>query len=240
MKVFPEIHIAIKDVARKILPRQVVCGLRAAKILLRDHGQTKRNAIGICTDSGGNPIPWMTYPVIAFFESYDLSLCEVFEFGSGASTFFWARHCKHVISIEHCSSWYERMRDYQNDKMVILPQFDLSKYPEEINKYGLFDLIIIDGAERFASVKEGLKHIKTNGMIVVDNADWYPNCCKLIRDNGYSQYDFCGFTPLNSFTSMTSVFTKGEIPFSYKEKQNNWVPIGGKPLSSAPYDDAYN
>lgn len=223
----------------KFVPRPLICGLRAAKILLMGYGQTRRNALGNCIDGQGNPIPWMTYSAIDFLKSYDLSACEVFEFGSGSSTFFWAEHCKSVVSVEHYQPWYQKMRQHQNDKIKIIPQYDLAKYPQEIAKYGEFDLIVIDGAERMPATKSSLRHIKPHGIIVLDNSEWYPNCCTMLRQNDFSQYDFCGFTPLNSFTSMTSIFVRGSIPFAYKEKIPHWTPIGGKPLEHFPPDDVF-
>lgn len=230
--------IVIKKLVRYI-PRPLLCGARAAKILLRDYGQTRRNELGNCIDGQGKPIPWMTYPAIDFLKSYDLSTCDVFEFGSGSSTFFWAEHCKSVVSVEHYQPWYEKMRHHQNERITILPQYDLAKYPQEINNYGTFDLIVIDGAERMPSVKASLDHIKPHGIIIVDNSEWLPNCCTLLRQKGFSQYDFCGFTPLNSFTAMTSVFVRGEIVFPYKEKPAHWVPVGGKALDYFPPDDVF-
>lgn len=221
----------------KYMPRSIICGLRAAKILLIEHGQTRRNGFGNCIDAQGKPIPWMTYPAIDFLKSYDLSSCDVFEFGSGSSTFFWAEHCRSVISVEHDQPWFEKMKDFQNDSIKIIPQYDLKRYPEVIHDFGTFDVIIIDGAERILATMSSLGHVKPHSMIVVDNSEWYPNCCALLRKNGFSQYDFCGFTPLNSFTSMTSIFTRGAVPFAYKTKPPHWTPIGGKALDHFPPDD---
>jgi len=221
----------------KYIQRPLICGLRAAKILLSGHGQTRKDRLGNCIDANGCPIPWMTYSAIEFLRGYDLSFCDVFEFGSGSSTFFWAKHCNSVISVEHYQPWFEKMNEYQNNKTTIIPQFDLSKYPEEIHNYTEFDLIVIDGAERMRATQSSLEHIKKHGIIIVDNSEWYQNCCALLRGHGFSQYDFCGFTPLNSFTSMTSIFVRGSLPFAYKPKPAHWTPIGGKPLDHLPPDD---
>lgn len=219
------------------IPRPLVCGLRGAYILLRQRGQTKRDLLGNCVDSEGNPIPWMTYPAIDFLGSYNLSSCAVFEFGSGASTFFWSKNCRSVISVEHFPPWYEKMRSHAHGNITLIPQFDLPSYPAEIHGYGNFDVIVIDGAERMGCVKACLEHISPVGIVVLDNSEWYPNCCAVLRAHGFTQLDFCGFTPLNSFTAMTSVFIQGKIAFPYKPKRQFWTPIGGKPLNYSPPDD---
>lgn len=35
----------------------------------------------------------------------------VFEYGSGGSTIFWAKHCKMVVSVEHDLDWYQKMKN---------------------------------------------------------------------------------------------------------------------------------
>lgn len=55
--------------------------------------------------------PWITYPAIAWLDTYlDRSL-SVFEWGSGGSTVFFARRVKHVVSVEHDPAWYDRVRE---------------------------------------------------------------------------------------------------------------------------------
>lgn len=211
--------------------------LRAAWILVRLRGQTRRDADGNCVDAQGNPIPWMTYPSIDFLDSFDLSACRVFEFGSGSSTFFWAARCRMVCSAEHFEPWFDKMRKRLPGNVTLTRQPDLSKYPEEIHKCGRFDIIVVDGAERLRCVRAALDHLEDGGIIILDNSEWYRHCGAFLRGKGFSQLDFCGFTPLNSFTSVTSVFTKTPISFPYKERRAFWTPIGGKALGHVPPDD---
>ena len=62
----------LKDLVR-FIPRPLVCGLRAAQILLQKRGQTRRDTEGNCTDANGKPTLWMTYSSIDFLDSYDFS-----------------------------------------------------------------------------------------------------------------------------------------------------------------------
>ena len=221
----------------RLLPRTLVCGLRAAWIQVHQRGQTRRGADGNCIDAEGNPIPWMTYPSIDFLDSFDLSACRVFEFGSGSSTLFWAERCRSVCSVEHSECWFEKMRKHVCERITLTKQTDLSKYPDEIHKHGQFDIIIIDGAERMRCVRAALTHVKEGGIVILDNSEWYRNSCAFLREEGFFQMDFCGFTPLNSFTAMTSIFAKTPISFPYKQRRESWAPIGGKALNHARPDD---
>ena len=221
----------------RYVPRPIICGLRAAWILLRQRGQTHKNSEGNCVDAYGNPTLWMTYSSIDFLESYDLSDAQVFEYGSGGSTLYWKNKSKSIVSVEHYAPWFDKMQKHIDEHVQIIRQTDLSLYASEIDHYGLFDIIVVDGAERMACTLKAKEHLKEGGIIILDNAEWYPNCATVLRESGFMQIDFCGFSPLNSFTEMTSIFIKGQIRFPYREKKPHWTPIGGKPLNHFPPDD---
>ena len=229
--------MSIFSLLKRVAPRWLVCGLRAPYILLSKRGQIRRDKHGNSVDSTNDHIPWITYPAIDFLNQYDFSECSVFEFGSGGSTLYWAKRCKSVTSVEHFAPWYDKMQDDMPSNAVVQLTVDLDAYPNVINSYDEFDVIVVDGAERIRCVQSAIAHVKKHGLIVLDNSEWYPNCCTLLRDNGFSQIDFCGFAPLNSFTSMTSVFFKEQINYPYISKPGHWIPLGGKALNESPPDD---
>jgi anti-sigma factor RsiW len=43
------------------------------------------------TLSSEQPVPWLARPVLDFLYQLDLSNARVFEYGGGASTWYWAR-----------------------------------------------------------------------------------------------------------------------------------------------------
>ena len=51
-------------------------------------------------------IPWLTYDAIHFLKDTIKEESTVFEYGSGASTLFWASFNARCISIEHDPAWY--------------------------------------------------------------------------------------------------------------------------------------
>lgn len=226
----------LKDLVR-FIPRPLVCGLRAAQILLQKRGQTGRDTEGNCTDANGKPTLWMTYSSIDFLDSYDFSEATVFEYGSGGSTLCWKEKCKAIVSVEHYAPWFKKMKKHIGENVQIIQQTDLTRYSSEIDKYGLFDIIVIDGAERMSCTLRAKEHLAEGGLIILDNAEWYPNCATVLRESGFTQIDFCGFSPLNSFTEMTSIFIKEYIRFPYIPKPPHWTPIGGKALDHFPPDD---
>src|SRR5207253_3435163 len=52
-------------------------------------------------------LPWFSYAAIDFLQSYLRSEMQVFEFGSGGSTLFFAQQCKSVTSVEDNAHWCE-------------------------------------------------------------------------------------------------------------------------------------
>lgn len=55
-------------------------------------------------------VPWFTYPTVRFLRRHVRPQWRVFEFGSGASTIFFALRCQEVFAIEHDSLWAEKVQ----------------------------------------------------------------------------------------------------------------------------------
>lgn len=64
-------------------------------------------------------LPWMTYDAIDFLTSICGRDMEVFEWGSGGSTLFFAKRCRRITSIEHDKKWSELLSVKLNDLSVI-------------------------------------------------------------------------------------------------------------------------
>lgn len=55
-------------------------------------------------------IPWITFPAIDRLNKIIRPDMEVFEYGSGGSTLFWARRVGNITSVEHDRGWFEKMQ----------------------------------------------------------------------------------------------------------------------------------
>src|ERR1700722_2721923 len=60
-------------------------------------------------DDYHNPLPWVTYSFIDFIKERLNKKHRVFEFGSGNSTYFYAKLAAKVVSVEHDRSWYNKL-----------------------------------------------------------------------------------------------------------------------------------
>ena len=60
-------------------------------------------------DKNGNPLPWCTYSYIQFIEPRLTNAMDVFEFGCGNSTLWFARKVRSVRSVDHDKHWVEKI-----------------------------------------------------------------------------------------------------------------------------------
>lgn len=176
-------------------------------------------------DLNGTEIPWFTYPAYEFINQFNFSEKSVFEWGSGNSSIYFAKRCQLIISIEHDLLWFEK----QSKKMLPNQQlfhFTDEKYYQSILDFNQqFDIIIVDGILREQCLEIVLNKLKNGGMVILDNADRYPEACKKYRDNGFIQIDFHGLGPVNEYAWTTSILFKtfNFLPLSIQPV----VPIGG-------------
>ena len=166
---------------------------------------------GKCVDCEGNPIPWMTYPAISFLEKRLNCNMDVFEYGSGASTLWWAKRVKTVISCEHDFQWYTHVSENTPDNVSL---FYLSLepngvYSKKVSQYpNQFDIIVIDGRDRINCAKNSISALKPNGVLIWDNSDRteYQEGYDILAKNGFKKLDFEGMCPLLLGFSETSIF----------------------------------
>lgn len=175
----------------------------------------------------GKPVPWFTIPSIEYINSLELSDYEVFEWGCGNSTLFWANHAKTVISIEDNSEWYARIKKIAPQNSHILLEKSNAQYINALSQQKKkFDIISIDGIKlRFQCAQQAIKFLKKTGFIILDNSDWHPKTIKFLRDEGFLQIDFCGFYHGNGYTGITSIFLQPTTIIQFRNKIQK--PIGG-------------
>ena len=210
-----------------ILPKRYGVQWRNFEILAKNYGQYNSVRKNSSIDEAGNPVPWYTYPAIEYIKQFDYSDKTVFEWGSGNSTLFWASRSKEVISVEHNRKWFEKINSTKPGNSRIILAED-NEYTNAISNQGKkFDVIVIDGymgygRENCARLAPGL--LKENGLLILDNSDWNAESCRMLREAGFNQVDFCGFSPINSYTLCTSLFFKD---FKFTRISDAILPIGG-------------
>jgi hypothetical protein len=162
-------------------------------------------------DMLGVPLPWMTYSFIAFVEKRLCQQMEVFEYGCGNSTLWWAERVKSVISCEHDYNWYIKVKK-KSPKNVTIYHFgngQKDNYSSAIENSDIFfDIVIIDGENRIACAEKSIRFLKADGIVVWDNSDRieYAEGFAFLYKNGFKQLEFHGTGPINEYRWSTSIF----------------------------------
>jgi len=180
---------------------------------LRDIGWFKSFQLERPVDNNGNPLPWMTYSAIHFFEKRINKDMTVFEYGCGNSTLWWAKRVKNIVSCEHDKAWYDTMNN-KISQNVELHQVDLEyggSYCGKVSDYSMtFDVVIIDGRDRVNCAKNCLNALTDRGVIIWDDSDRaiYQEGFNYLQEKGYKRIDFEGMGPALTFSWCTSIFYK--------------------------------
>src|SRR5262245_9536558 len=70
-------------------------------------GGRKSHETQAALTANGEPLPWYTYPAIAYLAQLDFSGSDVFEYGSGNSSRYWAQRARTVASVESDPAWFQ-------------------------------------------------------------------------------------------------------------------------------------
>jgi hypothetical protein len=161
-------------------------------------------------DKENTPIPWVTYSFIDFIKG-KLNKLKIFEFGSGNSTYFYAKHADSVVSVEHDKEWYDKIVSTKpkNSEMIfceLTTDGDYCRMPVTLKKK--FDILIVDGRDRVNCCKQAVNAISTKGVIVLDDSERerYQEGINFLKDNGFKELPFSGISPGLFYLKSTSIF----------------------------------
>ncbi len=173
---------------------------------------------GFSQDENGNALPWMTYGAIEFLKNNLKKDQQVFEFGCGASTLFFAKKVKKVIGLESNPTWFSIIQNkllqsqHSNVEITLMPDgLTNFSYENFAQNYGTkFDLIIIDSLKRFSCAKNSLNALKPNGAIILDDSErkHYSKIFGFFAENNFTKQDFFGIAPGQLRPKNTTIFTK--------------------------------
>ncbi|WP_160128049.1 O-methyltransferase [Kordia antarctica] len=164
------------------------------------------------------PLPWFTYASIHFITQKLNSSFNVFEFGSGNSTLWFASKVKRIFSVEHDTEFYNQklneLKSFANIQCELIPLGE--GYSDKILDFtNEFDIIVIDGRERVECAKKCLKALKSDGIIIWDNSDRdeYAEGYEHFMKNSFKKIDFRGIGPINHSEWQTSIFYRTDNCF---------------------------
>lgn len=139
-------------------------------------------------------VPWWTFRAIADVEAWIAARggdVRAFEYGTGASTAWLARRCRHVTSVEHDAGFFRAIAPllaHDNIELRLVEprrdsvepaapsgrhgyeHCDFSDYVDAIGN-DRYDLIVIDGRARAACFERARDRLARGGLIVFDNSE---------------------------------------------------------------------
>jgi hypothetical protein len=208
---------------QRLLPRRVSRSLRsigtaflAPFYFAHKTGHFRSSLRSKALDEKGAPIPWYTYPAIELLRNKSFREKSILEFGAGQSTLWWAQQARHVTSFEDNAEWYQYLQPQlpQNTRVHLIDD-RLSNFETLLSPADRFDVIVIDGLDRFIAAAKSLELLAPGGFFILDNSEgwWGPigtfPIMDLFRDAGYARVDLYGFSPGNILPHCTSFFFRG-------------------------------
>ncbi|NEP42454.1 MAG: sulfotransferase family 2 domain-containing protein [Okeania sp. SIO2H7] len=122
--------------------------------------------------------PGFTEGAIKFLKNFfkENPDAKVLEFGSGGSTMWLSKLAGKLVSVEDDVEWYSRVkkglrrqgRENKVDlRLLAKPYYEVCK---EFSK-AEFDLVIVDGSDRFQCLKASVRVLKPGGILMLDDAE---------------------------------------------------------------------
>lgn len=162
-------------------------------------------------DAEGKPLPFISYPAIEFLAHRAQSGMSVFEFGSGASTLWWASRVKSVVSVEHDAAWYREIlqqvpSNVTLDFVALEPGGAYSR--RAVEHGGPFDIVVVDGRDRVNCAVSAVEALSPAGVIVWDDSERerYAEGQQALRRRGFRKLEFVGIGPMEPVKKETSIF----------------------------------
>jgi hypothetical protein len=205
--------------------------LPSFRILSKDQGFGRTLVTKKPERLNGGAIPWYTYPAIEYLDQLDLNGMKIFEYGCGNSSLYFLNRGALVTSVEHDEAWLSQVKNDKHLGHEVILRKDVVSYSQAILESDQeYDIIVIDGIFRNECAESSLKRLSPGGVIILDNADWYTDVSKFLKDKGFFQVDFNGFGPCNKYCWTTSILFPAKNVLSGRLK--NPEPIGGRKLNS--------
>lgn len=162
-------------------------------------------------DANGNPIPWMNFTIIKILEDRLTNDLNIFEYGSGYSTNFYAQKVKAVTSVEYDEEWLEVIRPMVPDhvKLIFRTQDVDSEYCRSIcSTDEKYDVVIVDGRDRVNCIKQSIASLSPSGVILLDDSqrNSYQEGINFALTNGFKALNFEGLKATGSGIDRTTIF----------------------------------
>lgn len=163
-------------------------------------------------------LPWTSWGAIDFLNYRLRKEMVVFEYGSGGSTFFFARRTHRVMSVEDDDVWFRRVglvlsqRAIDNVDLIFREStavpYSSTQYVQSLDSH--YDVILIDGHEhrlgvdRMECFRRAEQFVRPGGMIVLDGAWKFP--LDITQTRAKDADVFSGVGPGRKWVTRTDIY----------------------------------
>lgn len=176
---------------------------------LKQYGWFKSFHAKQSIDFNGNPLPWYTYPFILFLKPRLEADFQVFEYGSGSSTRWYAARVGHITAVEHDHDWIAQIKPKLPTNAEVLERPLGDSYVKSVQSTGVkYHIIVVDGRNRVKCAKYAADFLRPDGVLILDNSEreWYTCAKEYLAEQGFRRLDFIGMAPIVGIETCTSVF----------------------------------
>lgn len=171
-------------------------------------------------------LPWITYRAIRYIKPR-IRDANVFEYGAGTSTLWFAENAKSVLSVENDPTWSSRVADQLSARANARLEHLSNEldFITSVDKHSPFDLYVVDcqsraeyrrstDALRSDCLLRTFEHANAGALFIIDNTDVYPTlaatCRKLFGERG--TLNFSGWVPGILHPNQTTIAFKSGAP----------------------------
>ena len=161
-------------------------------------------------DGAGKPLPWYTIPFVDFLDPRIGRSWRIFEYGAGASTFYYAERVDEVWTVEHDAAFAAELRPRLPGNVHLLV------HPENSDAYAgapgempaAADFISIDGRDRVRCLARAVGRLSPAGVLVLDDSERseYASGIATLRAAGFRSLEFWGIAVGTIDRKCTTVF----------------------------------
>jgi hypothetical protein len=202
----------IKKVVWLLLNYTYIGGLLqlSLKSALKEAGWFKSFQRKEAIDNSGKPIAWCTYSFMHFIHPRLQNEFNVFEYGCGNSTIWYAKKVNSIKSVEHDKSWLNKIQSTMpaNSTIVYKELIYGGDYSKEVgNSNQKYQIVIVDGRDRNNCLLNSISQLTDDGVVVFDNSNLrqYQTSISEVMQKGFKKIDFYGMTPIAPHESCTSI-----------------------------------
>ncbi len=185
---------------------------------LFEKGWFKAVNMNASVDADNNTIPWISYNAVQFIGSRLKKSFDIFEFGSGYSTLFYAAKVNSVTTVEHDKEWYDKISGFLPGNVTLIYKElvrggDYCKTTLASGKK--YDAIIVDGRDRVNCMLNSFSALKDNAVLILDDSgrDYYRESIEFYEKKGFRRIDLEGISPGQVEMHMMTIFYKSNNCF---------------------------